>query len=63
MIRSRSTGNPEDFAARLCLSERTLYNYISLLKGLGAPIAYSRSCQSYIYTAEGGFKFEFETIA
>lgn len=63
MIRTRSTGTPEDFAARLCLSERSLYNYISLMKGLGAPIIYSRSCGSYIYTIEGEFKFEFETIA
>jgi predicted DNA-binding transcriptional regulator YafY len=56
MIRSRSTGTPEDFARRLAISERTLYNYLSLMKELGAPIRYSRYSESYIYNEDGGLK-------
>ena len=60
MIRSRSTGTPEDFARRLAISERSLYNYLSVMKDLGAPIRYSRFSESYIYIEDGGFVMEFE---
>jgi predicted DNA-binding transcriptional regulator YafY len=60
MIRTKSTGTPEDFAGRLYLSERSLYNYIGLMKALGAPIRYSRTERSYVYEEVGrlviGFK-------
>lgn len=59
LIRTNSTGNPVVFASRLCMSERTLYNYLSLLKDHGAPIEYSRIRESYLYTFEGRFIFEF----
>jgi len=60
MIRSRFTGSPENFARRLDISERTLYNYISVMKELGAPIRYSRYSESYIYIEDGGLIMEFE---
>jgi predicted DNA-binding transcriptional regulator YafY len=60
MIRSRSTGTPEDFARRIAISERTLYNYLNAMKELGAPIRYSRYSESYIYIEDGGLILEFE---
>ncbi|MCF8346370.1 MAG: helix-turn-helix domain-containing protein [Bacteroidales bacterium] len=60
MIRLRSTGNPADFAERLSISERTLYNYLALMKDLGAPVRYSRTRESYFYQVNGRFVFEFE---
>jgi hypothetical protein len=60
MIRMRSTGSPVDFAGRLLISERSLYNYLSLMKELGAPLQYSRTSESYFYEDEGRFVFEFK---
>ncbi|MEX0982754.1 MAG: hypothetical protein WD577_11685 [Bacteroidales bacterium] len=60
MIRMRSTGSPEDFAGRLYISERSLYNYLAVMKELGAPLRYSRISESYFYSDEGRFVFEFE---
>lgn len=63
MIRTKSTGTPGDFAGRLYLSERSLYNYIGLMKALGAPIRYSRSERSYMYEEAGRFVIEFKQPA
>lgn len=63
MIRTKSTGAPGDFAGRLYLSERSLYNYIGLMKALGAPIRYSRTETSYVYEEAGRFVIEFRQPA
>jgi len=63
MIRMKSTGAPGDFAGRLYLSERSLYNYISAMKSLGAPIRYSRTECSYVYDEAGRFVIEFKQPA
>ncbi len=63
MIRTKSTGTPGDFAGRLYLSERSLYNYIGLMKELGAPIRYSRTARSYMYEEAGRFVIEFKQPA
>lgn len=60
MIRMRSTGTPEDFAGRLSISERSLYNYLAFMRELGAPLQYSRTMESYFYQEAGRFVFEFE---
>ena len=63
LIRKRSTGNPEDFAARLSVSERSLYNYLTAMRELGAPICYSRVLGSYYYRTDGKFTFEFKKVS
>jgi predicted DNA-binding transcriptional regulator YafY len=60
MIRTRSTGSPEDFACRLSISERSLYNYLAVMRDLGAPLEYSRTYGSYLYREEGKCMFEFK---
>jgi len=60
LIRMKSTGNPGDFAAKLSLSERSIYNYLSVMKNLGAPISYSRYDESYYYSTQGGFIIAFK---
>ncbi len=60
MIRMRRTGGPEEFASRLGVSERTMYNYLSLLKELGAPIRFSSWMDSYEYWEEGKVSLEYE---
>lgn len=55
LIRTKGTGAPKQLARRLGISERSLFEYISLMKELGAPIRYSRSTQSYWYEGDGRF--------
>lgn len=54
LIRNNSTGRPIDFAKKLNMSERSLYNYINFMRiQLNAPIEYSNEMQSYFYTEPG----------
>lgn len=62
MIRRKSTGNPKGLAAKLGLSERSLYELINQMKDLGAPIAYSKSRNSYVYTSDVIFSFGFREV-
>jgi len=52
LIQRRSTGNPKEFARKLDISERTLYEQLKYLKMLGLPILYNKSLNSYIYCNE-----------
>jgi hypothetical protein len=58
-IRTRNTGSPGEFAAKMGISERSLYEYINILKELGAPVAFSFHENSYIYYEEGKLKISF----
>ena len=60
LISKKSTGTPKELAFKLRVSERGLYNYINLLKDLGAPIKYCRIRNSYYYTSKGFFYFKFK---
>jgi hypothetical protein len=59
LIRIKGTGNPRQFAQKLNISKSTLYGYLSIMKQLGAPIAFCNLRQSYFYTEEGSFTIEF----
>ncbi|RMG74939.1 MAG: hypothetical protein D6722_01785, partial [Bacteroidetes bacterium] len=50
LIRRRATGDVTQCARRLGVSEATLYRYLSLLRTLGGPIAYSPLDRTYYYT-------------
>lgn len=56
LIRLKATGKPNEFARRIGISQSMLYNYLNLLKSLGASIHYSRSRNSYEY--EHSVKFQ-----
>jgi len=60
LIKLKSTGCPASLAKRLCVSERTVYEYVDILKSLGADIRYSKAKQSYYYEKNGGFDFKFK---
>jgi hypothetical protein len=51
-INESSTGTPKEFAKRLCISEQYLYEIISEMKDMGAPIEYSRKNNTYYYTKQ-----------
>jgi predicted DNA-binding transcriptional regulator YafY len=59
LIRLKSTGCPEDFAEKLGVSRRQLFNIIEELKILGAPIYYNKEYKSYCYEYQVRLLFDF----
>jgi predicted DNA-binding transcriptional regulator YafY len=59
LIRIKGTGTPSQLASRMGVGERTIYEYISTMKALGAPIRFSRERRSYYYDKEGTFTISF----
>lgn len=59
LIRHKATGTPKELAVKLELSERSLYELLSQMKDLGAPIAYCKSSRSYVYSRKVKFDFGF----
>lgn len=62
LIRIKGTGKPAQLAKRLRISERTLYEFLKLMKDLGAPIEYDRYKESYYYGEKGGFNIKFTKL-
>ena len=60
LIRRKATGSPEELAQKLRMCERGVYNYIRLMKDLGATIKYCRKRNSYYYQSDGKFNFKFQ---
>jgi len=58
-IRQKGTGSPPEFARKMGISERSLYEYLKVLKDLGAPVKWSRQDKSYYYSSEGQFRISF----
>lgn len=50
LISRGATGTPEQFARKLNINRSMLYKYLSVMKDLGAPVAYDRFSESYYYT-------------
>lgn len=48
-IEHKSTGNPQDFAGRLHVSERSFYRLMEGLKDRNVHIEYVRIRRSYVY--------------
>jgi predicted DNA-binding transcriptional regulator YafY len=59
LIHLKSTGTPAHCAQKIGVSERSLYDYLKLLKEMGAPIKFSRNRGTYYYNEEGRFKISF----
>jgi len=60
LIRQRRTGNAEEFACKLNISRRQVYNWIDDLRSHGLEIAYSRELRSFIYLKPYKIKIAFE---
>lgn len=56
LIQIGGTGTPDEFARRLNISRKSLYNYLNSMKEMGAPIKYCPFRGSYYYEEEGMFK-------
>ncbi|SJZ58671.1 hypothetical protein [Sediminibacterium ginsengisoli] len=59
LIARKATGSPTSLARRMELSQTTLFEYLALLKDMGAPIAYDKVRQSYCYEEYGRFVIAF----
>jgi len=59
LISREKTGTPTELSKKLKVSERQVYNYLDLLKEMGAPIDFCRKRQTYYYKEDGGFNFRF----
>lgn len=60
LIQQRETGNSHALADRLGIARSTLFQYIALLKELGAPIEYDRLTSTFYYADRGTFNFGFK---
>jgi transcriptional antiterminator len=49
LIRQQCTGNSDEFAERMGVSRRQLYNLIEELKDFGLPISFNRSSRTFFY--------------
>lgn len=49
LIVKEATGTPDEFAARLHLSKRQLYNILEDFKDMGADIRYNRISKTFYY--------------
>lgn len=58
-ISKKRTGTPKEFAYKLNISERMIYEYLSLLKEIGAPIKYCKIKKTYYYELEGTLEVKF----
>jgi predicted DNA-binding transcriptional regulator YafY len=58
-IHHRTTGAPSALGQKLGVSERTVFDYLKLMKEMGAPIQYSRDQATYYYQGDGRFNVRF----
>jgi len=59
LIHLKSTGTPANCANKIGISERSLYDYLKMLKEMGAPIKFSRNRGTYYYDEGGRFRISF----
>jgi len=60
LIQTKATGNPRQLSNRLNISERSLYEYMAVLKEMGAPIQYDRHRETYFYNEGTLFSLRFQ---
>jgi len=59
LINHKSTGTPADCAMKIGVSERSLYDYLKILRDMGAPVRFSRGRRTYYYSEGGHFHVSF----
>jgi len=59
-IRIKGTGTPAELARRLNMSERNVYQYLNLMREMGAPIKFCPFRQTYFYSEDGQFLTRFQ---
>ncbi len=59
LIKQKSTGTADDLSKRLCVSRRSVYNILELMKSMGAPIEYCQVRRTYYYLYQCDFVIGF----
>lgn len=62
LVRLKQTGTATQLAQKLGVSKSTIYNILTDLKAIGAPIVYCREGRTFKYKYPVQFKCEFEKI-
>jgi predicted DNA-binding transcriptional regulator YafY len=60
LIRLNNTGNAQQFARKLNISRRQVYNIIETLKDIGLEIEYNRHIGSFVYAKPYKINISFE---
>lgn len=60
LIYEGCTGSPAILSQKIGVSERSMFDYLKIMKEMGAPIGYSRSKGSYFYHSSGRFNIGFK---
>ncbi len=63
LIRQERTGSPDEFAKKLRISKRRMYQIMSEIEEMGAPVYYNRLKCTYMYKFPTELKIEFEKIS
>jgi hypothetical protein len=59
LIKKEKAGTPDEFVEQLGICQSHLFGLIEELKMMGAPIAYSRTRQTYFYTTDFEIKLQY----
>lgn len=59
LIKLKSTGTADDLSRRLCVSRRSVYNILELIRSMGAPIEYCQIRRTYYYSYQCNFVLGF----
>ena len=59
LIKLNSTGTADNLSRRFCVSKRSVYNIIELMKNMGAPIKYCQIRRTYYYSYQCDFVIGF----
>lgn len=60
LIRIKGTGSPAELAKRLNMSQRNIYQYLNLMREMGAPIKFCPFRETYYYSEDGQFMIRFQ---
>ena len=60
LIRIKGTGSPAELAKRLNMSQRNIYQYLNLMREMGAPIKFCPFRETYYYSEDGQFMARFQ---
>ena len=60
LVRLKATGTPKELAAKLDISESTLYEIFQMMKEKNCPLIYDKIKQTYIYEKEGRLEMKFK---
>jgi predicted DNA-binding transcriptional regulator YafY len=62
LIQKKATGTGDQLAEKICVSKRTIIEFINIMREFGAPIYFCKIKKSYCYKEEGHFNISFVRV-